>query len=116
MTLITNNNYTLQKISIKTDRLELRLFFSELVISYKFINLVNTNSNEFIKRELLSIMNKLHLKLNNPNTKKIEKFTFNYYEVIALQEIAHFTRLEAHFFDVVFWKIDSKFRKRETFF
>jgi hypothetical protein len=111
MALLTNDNYTKQKIKIKTDRLELRSFFSELIHSLGIVNQSKGLKEEFIKRELLSILNKLHKKLNDPNLKDIKAFSFNYYEAKTIQEISHFTREEPHFFDVVFWKIDGQIRE-----
>ena len=111
MALLTNDNYTLQKIKIETDKLELQSFFHELIFSLSIINRTKNLHDEFLKREVLAILNKIHKKLNDPNIKTIRAFSFNYYESITLRLISNHNRKDNHFFDVVFWKVDGKIRK-----
>ena len=111
MSQLTQHNYTQQTVSIKTDRFELKAFVHQLLELYNGLefNIVS----EFVKRELKKVMARMYKSIINPNKKNIKSFTFNFYEILAikyLQENTYLFFMPIPEFDLVYWKIDSKFR------
>jgi hypothetical protein len=101
-----NINYTRQKIKIKTDKRELTFFNYQIARAYSLLN--NDINTEYVKRELYSLIKKIGLKVTNPNKNNLKQFSFNFYEAIALKYLSEQVITENHYFDIVFWKIDSQ--------
>lgn len=104
-------DYTALKIKIDCDRTELSEFMATL---FGYSQQLGFNSSQpLVKRELEQLCKKIYSKLKNPNTKKIKRFSFSYYECVAINYATHyFHSFGNHLsYDQVATKIERKFEK-----